>query len=230
MLHPHIFLLTNTLHQHWYSNPEWWSAIGTIGVGIIAVGIAIFQEKIKAIFTRTSLKISLKVEPPDVHKIKLTTHQGQIDSYYIRAKITNIGSHVAENVEVMINSFYRVEGGQKTKIQTFLPLNLNWSHYGGVSMSRILPGHFRHIDIGYIANLYPKNRVALHIDTAVQPNMVEGDVYPNIIDPGHYEFELIIGSNSTETEIKRFEIQFSEHLYSTEKEMFEDSLKIRECA
>src|SRR5688572_10482155 len=108
-----------TPDQNWYSNPEWWSAIGTITVGVVAVSIAIFQEKIKSLLTDTKLEVSLKVEPPDVHKIKLSNNQGQIDSYYIRARVSNVGKHVAENVEIMIDSIYAIKSQNKIKVKSF---------------------------------------------------------------------------------------------------------------
>ncbi len=211
----------------WYSDPDWWSAIGTIFVGLVAVMIALFQEKIRRFFSNTELEVILRTAPPDCHKIEVRTPNGLMsDGYYVRAKINNIGKYTAENVEVMIVDLHKYnDNGVKERVVTFLPMNLVWSHYGGVSMSRILPNHFRHIDIGCLL-LLGSNKVVLKIDTATQPNKVEGGIYPNIIEFGHYEFTLIIGADNVSTFSQKYSFIFSNDFYNNETDMFDKSLKI----
>lgn len=176
--------------MEWYKNPEWCSAIGTIFVGIVAVLIAIFQEKIVRHFRMTELQSDLKLAPPDCHKIKIRDALGiESDCYYCRIKVINIGKYPAENVEVMINKCWEIGEDEKWhERKSFLPMNLKWSHYGTIEMSRILPMHFRHCDIGSFRFTFG-NKVILVLDTATQPNQVEGGKYPNVLEAGRYKIE-----------------------------------------
>ena len=78
-------------------------------------------------------------------------------------------------------------------------------------MSRILPKHFRYIDIGYFVPI--SGRVVFKIDTAVQPNRVEGGVYPNVLYPGHYEFTLVVGADNASTLRRTCSLIFTKKLF-----------------
>jgi len=212
----------------WYTSPEWWSAIGTIFVGLVAIVIAFLQERIKRFLSRTKLDVKLKTEPPDCHKIEIKDQHGiSRPSYYIRSRLTNSGKFSAENVEVMIDSVYKITDGKREILKTFLPMNLVWSHYGGITMKIILPNHFRHIDVGYFV-LANDNKVVFKIDTAVQPNKVEGDVYPNVLYAGEYELNLIIGGDNIYSFKKSYLLKFNNNFYISEEDMFSKSIVIEE--
>lgn len=126
----------------------------------------------------------------------------------------------------MINKCWEIrEGNKKEERKTFLPMNLKWSHYGTIDMSRILPRHFRHCDIGSF-RFTGDNKVILVFDTATQPNQVEGDKYPNVLESGRYQIELIIGANNVETFTQVYEISFNDDFYKTEKDMFLKNISI----
>ena len=39
-------IIDNLVNLHWVTNPEWWSAIGTVGVTAIAIGISFWSVHI----------------------------------------------------------------------------------------------------------------------------------------------------------------------------------------
>jgi len=218
---------SRNLINSWYTNPEWWSAIGTIFVGLVAIIIAFLQERIKRFLSRTRLDVKLKTEPPDCHKIEIKDQLGvSRPSYYVRSKLINTGRFSAENVEVMIDSVYKIIDGKREILKTFLPMNLVWSHYGGTTMKVILPNHFRHIDVGYF--ILAGDKVIFKIDTAVQPNKVEGDVYPNVLYAGEYELNLIIGGDNVDSFKKSYLLKFNNNFYKSEEDMFSKSVSINE--
>jgi hypothetical protein len=75
-------VLTMPLPPKWMSDPNWWSAIGTIS----AVTVAIFGETFWAWLRRPKLDLSIRMSPPDCHKTFLSTESGVVvaDCYYFR--------------------------------------------------------------------------------------------------------------------------------------------------
>ena len=68
---------------------------------------------------------------------------------------------------------------------------------------------FRHCDFGHIAPDNEKGSMLL-IDTLVQPNRVGDGGWPNVIDPGKYQFELLLSGDNVKIVRKRWEIEFRE--------------------
>jgi hypothetical protein len=210
----------------WYADKEWLMVVATLLLGIFAI----FQEYFKKIFLRTKLEINLSLEPPDCHFIQLRNDEGVVSpSYYVRTRIINQGSNVAKNVQVMIDNMYQVkETGEKQKLSTFLPINLKWSHYGVIELSSLLPKFYRHCDIGKFVNV--SNRAYFIFDTAVQPNPVQGGKIPNLLEPGKYEFDLILGGENTPRHSKHFELWFDGSFAVTEEIMFGQHVTLKESS
>ncbi|MFA5128676.1 MAG: hypothetical protein WC445_01775 [Patescibacteria group bacterium] len=189
--------------------------------------VALFQVKITARFKKTKIESDIKLEPPDCHKIKLKDREtgSESDSFYMRMKVVNIGKHPAENVEVMINKCWKFDGEKKDELKKFLPMNLVWSHYRDITIKKILPKHFRHCDIGFFV-LIKDNRIMFKIDTVAQPNKVEGDVYPNILEAGKYQLDLLIGADNVKTFSQSYILSFNDEFYIQEKDMFSKNIRI----
>jgi hypothetical protein len=215
-------------YSHWYWSPEWWSAIGSLFVGIIAAVIALTQERIIAWHRRASINSAINLSPPDSHRIKISDGFIEQDAFYIRMRVANVSTRsVAENIEVMMSKCWEIsEDGSKRERRTFLPMNLKWSHYGGITLSRIPPGHFRHCDIGFFC-INADNKVYLKIDTATQPNKVQGDVYPNVLFSGKYQIELTIGGDNIKTSSQIYEVTFNDDFYVTEELMFTENVSFK---
>jgi len=165
----------------WFKDPQWWAIIIALLLGILGL----FQDRIRRLFKKPKLKLSIKKEPPDCHKTtrrNIQTGESKGDCYYMRLKIDNSGNDQMENVEVMVVEVEKKDSNRGfEKITNFLPMNLEWSYYKRPTMSLILPKFFKHCDLGYIiksdnANLQTygrrkKSEIVLVIDILKKPFM-----------------------------------------------------------
>ncbi len=218
-----LLALFNEASVPWYTNSQWWVAFGTIGLGIAAV----FQEAIRRAFSKTELLVDIKQEPPDCHLIEMRYEDGSSAGYvyYIRLNVKNIGNTEARNVEIYINKCEQIfSDGSEEIVKTFLPMNLRWSHYQSTSMD-ILPGHKRHGDLGFLKN-WNGNNIML-FSTVVQPNMVGGNVIPNVLKPGRYYIELLIGAENVTAFLQKYELIFEEGVFTGYDSIDESKVQIR---
>lgn len=204
-----------------------WATIGTFSAIVVALLIALFQDRIREWWNRAELKINISMTPPDCHKIELCDQKGNFSKncIYLRARVTNIGRKPAENTEVMISRLWKIdELGNEKILETFLPMNLAWSHYRTSSM-RIPAGVFRHCDIGDIRRYSTETQ--MRFDIIVQPYQVEGFKYPNIVSAGKYRFELITSADNTISKQSLWELEFNGIWTENEKEMLEKHIHIK---
>lgn len=189
-------------------------ALGTLslaGVTVFTAGVAAFQERIRQFFTRARLVMEIRMGAPDTAQIDGTDPQtGAFATklLYVRIRVTHGGGRPAENVEIMVTNVWRrsSDGGSWEVLQTFLPLTLAWSHVRTAS-SRVPAGLFRFCDLG---RFQPDagGRAIFVFDTIVQPNPVAGGVYPNVLLPGEYRFELALGGDNTNRVARRWVLTF----------------------
>lgn len=188
----------------------------------LAVLVALLQEPIKKFLSRAKIKVEIKKLPPDCHQILLTNQQtGEPMGYtiYSRIRITNESTiNTASNVEVFISHFWKIDKrGKREEIQTFLPMNLKWSHTHEIR-TPVLPAFYRYCDFGSFRKTN-NNSVLLLLDTIVQPNPVANGVVPNIIEPGKYEFEVVVSGENVPPQIKRWTLNFISEWKDKESEM-----------
>lgn len=189
-----------------------WIQIVLAVITLFAVLVALFQEKLKSLFNQASLDLKINQQPPDCHQIDLTNSQtGQLlcKSIYIRIKISNNSKNTANNTEIMLSSFWKInKNGERKVIKHFLPMNLVWSHFQPRRTTVHIPKDlFRHCDFGYFAPLN-NGKTMLKLDTMVQPNCVSGGIVPNILKPGDYEFELLLSGDNVKPQKKRWKLSF----------------------
>jgi hypothetical protein len=188
---------------------------------LLALIVALFQEFIRKYFNRANLKIEIKKHPPDCHQILLTDQNGNPvgESIYIRIRITNLStSNIAEDTEVFISHFWKINrNGKKKEIKTFLPMNLQWSHTHDIK-TNVLPNFYRYCDFGSIRK-DNNDSPFLFLDTIVKPNPVSGGKIPYIIDPGKYEFEIVLSGRNIKPTTKRWMFEFKNIWKNTEKAM-----------
>lgn len=203
-----------------------WATIGTFSAIAVALLIALFQDRIREWWNKAKLEINISITPPDCHKIELHDQKGNFiqNCIYLRARVTNIGRRPAENTEVMISRLWKIDAlGNEKIVETFLPMNLAWSHYRTNNM-RIPTGVFRHCDIGDIRCYASETQ--MRFDIIVQPYQVEGFKYPNIVNPGKYRFELITSADNAISEQSLWELEFDGIWVEDEKEMLKKHIHI----
>ena len=224
-------------NQNSYCYPEW-VAIFVAFFSILFLGfIAIFQDWIRSCFRKPKLKISIKLEPPDSHKIafrKRETGEFVCDSYYFRFNIENEGNCHMEDVDVIATEkWQKNEDGKYEKDHNFLPLNLVWSHIRKQTMPRIYRQLFKYCDFGHIieskyANLErfgipQSSKIIFRLDVAIEPNTGS-----HIIKPGDYKIKIKIAANNLKPKTKIYNLIFKDEWLDDEREMFAGNISIKE--
>ncbi|MFA6531248.1 MAG: hypothetical protein WCT32_00045 [Patescibacteria group bacterium] len=214
-----------------------WIQVILAAITLLAVVVALFQEKIKDWLNQSLLDMKINLTPPDCHQIMLTgqfVRDNQImtlpigNAIYIRILVENINNRPGENVEVMVSKFNAVKkNGSVVPVGHFLPMNLKWSHFQpSTHLTRIPSALFRHCDFGHFVQ-EGKGGCLLKLDTIVEPNMVARGERPNIVKPGKYEFELRISGDNVKAITKVFTLGFYDFWSEDEKEMLRQ-IKITE--
>ncbi len=201
------------------------------------LGLAvIFQDWIRGLFKRPKLGVSIKVEPPDCHKTSF--YQSEVDrkvcdTYYFRFRVENTGNYFTENVEAMITEVHKKEGKIYKKINSFLPLNLVWSHYRSITIPQIQPHLFKHLDLGHILKTNPEflarfgltstNKVFFELDVLVRPNTGS-----HIFFPGKYKLQITFAGNNFDSQKKIYFLNLEDEWDDNEKTMLEKNITITE--
>lgn len=192
---------------------------------LLAVLVALFQEKIRRWFRKAHLNVVIYMRPPDSHKIKTTVGK---DVIYVRIRVEHLKGDPAENVEVMLVRCWEYKNEEKSLKKNFIPLNLTWANRPQKESNIKVPaGLFRYCDLGYLFRYGQNTR--FHFDTIVQPNEI-GDErdFPNIIGKGVYEIEVWVSGDNTSKVKKSWRIEIDGKWDDSEKKMLSDHLKITE--
>ncbi len=228
---------------------DWINAITAIVIAVVAI-IAIFQDKIRGWLLRPVLHISISMTPPDCHKIKswIPLPAGrenstnpvhlEADVYYFRLRIDNSGNQKAESVEVMaIQLLRQMADGSFKPVETFLPMNLVWSHTHEMFFPAISPGTFKHCDLAHVVN--PQQRALFELEDDTWPNIsreqtilgfdtiVRPVTKNNLVGPGKYRLSLIVAAANSKPITKKLEITLTGHWYDDEQKMLEEGIGIR---
>jgi hypothetical protein len=229
--------------------------IVAIGTAVLAF-VAIFQDKIRGCLMHPILKVSIQPESPDCHKtfirsnyiLKnkkiLYTHRIRnieldANAYYFRIRVTNVGNQKAENVEVFANQLSeRMEDGTYKSVGTFFPMNLNWTHIGGLFFPTISPHIYKHCDLFHVVDpktrgqleaedkkweKIPPTKTILSFDTIVRPNTLG-----HLVKPGSYKLVLTIAAANAKPITKSIEITLTGDWFETEEEMFTKGVLLSE--
>ncbi len=188
--------------QTWYLDSQWWAIIAALSLGLSGI----FQDKIRSIFFRPKLEVSINLAPPDCQKMDLMSLDKKhfiAPSYYLRFKIENTGNYKLEDVEAMIIGLEQKNStGCYEKKNDFLPINLLWSHCHSVTIEKIQPRAFKHLDFGPIAN-GGGGKTCFRFDLFVQPNNRSGYLHP-----GEYIVEMMFLANNHKPIIKKYAFIF----------------------
>jgi len=170
------------------------TAIGAVVAAIVALAIAVFQDRMRTWFMRPKLEISIDLCPPDCHKTKMRyahslrgyfeggtsvqpprdprewPREKEVDTYYFRLRVKNSGSQKAESVEVFAAHLSKKQAdGSPKPVGSFLPMNLVWSHLREVFLPAISPGTYKHCDLAHILN--PEDRAWVPGEDTTWPNV-----------------------------------------------------------
>lgn len=215
-------------------------SIGTLMAMTLVVIVAIFEDKIRAWLTRPKLDISIQTSSPDCHKIPIVHPKYPIitDGYYFRLRVTNSGSQKAESVEIFAAELSeRQSNGTFKVVESFLPMNLVWSHVKWVFFPAISRGIYKHCDLAHIIKPQeregfpyenkhwpniPPEKVILSFDTVVKPNTLS-----HLIPLGVYRLVILVAAANAKPVRKILEISLSGEWYDDERTMLEEGINIR---
>jgi len=220
---------------------DWIVAAGTLVMALVAI-VAIFQDKIRAWLTRPKLDISIYVDPPDCHKTLLVRRDSggsqSVECYYLRFRVLNVGNQKAGQVEAFAAELLKQQAdGTFKRVDSFLPMNLVWSHYSEVFIPAISPGMYRHCDLAHV--LHPEKRKLLEAEDNSWPNVPPGKtilsfdtiVRPytltSLVPPGTYRLVVLIAAANAKPVKKTLEIRLTGDWYDDESTMLSEGVGIR---
>jgi hypothetical protein len=233
----------------------WVEAIATTVAVLAALAIAIFQDSMRAWFRRPKLDVSIALEPPDCHMTKMRkTYQAggvstmnvpadffpqpsEADVYYLRLRVANKGRKTASQVEVFAHKLERKRAdGSFSEVDTFIPMNLQWSYHRLLFFPEISPSTYKHCDLAHVVDPHkradfpmetpteldiPAYRTVLSFDTKVKPF-----TRSYIVPEGVYRLTIIVAAADIQPVTKELEITLTGDWHSDERKMFSEGIGI----
>lgn len=220
---------------------QWVEAIGTMIAVIAALGIALFQDKMRAWIMRPKLDVSISPKPPDCVKIptvRVVEPIAEGDAYYLRARVVNKGDQRATDVEVYAAKLLKRQAdGSFKEIEDFLPMNLTWAHRNDVVLPGISPKMYRHCGIACVFD--PKKRQGFPLQDIQWPNVspektilslnteVKSNNKSYLLPFGAYRLVIeVTAANATPVE-KTLEITLTGAWYEDEREMLSQGIGVK---
>jgi len=236
------WILDNIFKSNLVAN--WLVAIGTILLSIVAI----FQDKLRAWVMRPKLRVTIQVAPPDCHKSVIECYNEKIgivdvivEVYYFRLLVKNDGNQRAELVEVFAKKLTeKKEDGAFTKVSTFMPMNLTWTHTDDkIFYEAISPHMYRNCSLGHIIDPSkrrlsrseqlpeeksgkPFNKAVFSFDLEIRPN-----TGGHLIKPGTYRLDIVVAAANVKPISKTLEIAFNGEWCPNEAEMFRRGISIK---
>ena len=191
----------------WGTVGQWVAASATL----TAVAVALFKDDILRAQRRPRLHVTAELKAPHCRKTFLGPYNVQrvaltmvtAPCYFLRLWIDNRGRSRAERVQVFVASVSRRSlGGSFETLESFMPMNLRWSHglpdgTPEIVVDGISSGMGKHCDLLRI--VHPDNRVELGDDLegsegGTVVGSVQLEVVPNnraqLLAPGVYRLTL----------------------------------------
>jgi hypothetical protein len=190
--------------------------LSTLLSGLFVGSIALFHQRIWNYFAQPKLDVVINLDSPDCHKTEIeeTPALGvRRPCYYFRFRIYNHGESLAKDVEVIIEELWRksIDTGQFVKDETFLPLNLVWSHFRSITQNVQPFGVFKFCDLGYIID----GRPLFYFDFFLEPF-----ARPNFVIDGTYKVKVVASATNSRPNIRWFQIQWTGKWAEKKEEMF----------
>jgi len=161
----------------------------------------------------------------------------ETDAYYFRLRIENKGNTKAENVEVFAAKLEQLCNGEFEPVNSFLPMNLKWSHVDWMFFPAISPHTYKHCDLAHIIN--PEKRYHVDLEdksfdnVGPEKTLVSFDTFIQsytknyLICPGTYRLLLIIAAANSNSNEQWVRIIFNEGYWiDDEQEMLKKGIRI----
>jgi hypothetical protein len=225
---------------------EWLNFAVSVAIAIIAI----WQDRIRAWFTRPKVSLIVQTGSPfsdltvldaqvAVQNPDGTLNVGVVGSarcYYFRVLVKNSGKATAKHVEVFVQSVKRMLADESEELlKDFPPMNLKWAHSGGVEKD-LSPGMSRFVDLGFVLDPRTFMRQPTSLRHQFQKwNMLEDktktiftfelEVMPHhlghIVEGGRYRIQLLTSGENFDPFETLIEMNFSGDWFDTEDEMYQ---------
>jgi hypothetical protein len=210
---------------------QWVGAIATS----TAVFIALFKETLLLWWRRPILTATIKLEPPDCHKVPF--HAGPVsgDCYYFRLYISNSGRSRAEQVQVYASKLFRKLADESFhEEKNFSPMNLRWSHSHEIYAEGISADMGKHCDLAHVIDPALRRKLGGAEETIP---LTEGTIFSldlevkpgsrgHLVKPGTYRLELRIAAANARPVTKYLEFTCTGTWFNNEQDMFRDGIRL----
>ena len=223
-----------------------WTAVQALA-SIAVVIVAVFQDRIRSWVWAPRLELEFGNRPPDAHAIPIvferedhfrpnrsSTHV--IDAFYFRVRVRNSGRAPAQQVEVFARALRRSSDGRWEPVLEFVPMNLTWSHIGGLYFPFIVPGMDKHCDLARIVDpagrdqtSYDKNPwLKLKNDQCSLAFTViaESNNRSYIVGPGDYQLDVEVAAANATRVRRTMRIRVHGVWFRDEERMLRDGVKM----
>jgi hypothetical protein len=204
------------------------TAFGTLAA-VIATVTFFFYERIRNFRIRPKLQIGINFYPPDCHKTKAGIYDKKFDAYWFRLYVKNEGKSTAKDIEVSIEKVEKRIDDKWQIYPAFLLSNLVWTHINVPTLTNLLPGTMKNVDLGYIVDpqVYydpstkniPEN--VFNVIISVEP--ITGY---NKLAVGDYRFSIIAGAANCKIKREKFSVVFSKDWQNDETKMLNETIMI----
>jgi len=202
---------------------DWLTAVGTVGTGIVAVGLAIWGNFLRGLVFKPKLVASIGTEAPYAHHLSRLEQDKKREAYWCRMGIENTGNISAREVEVRLISLVRKgSGGKYVSDPDFRPLNLNWSHTLKSVMPKIDQKLSKYCDLCHVWKT--DGDLLLYLDTEFEPAEVRPGVWPTRKVAGTYRVGIAVSAVNTRPAFFTFEIDFRGLWFDDALKMFNEGL------
>lgn len=235
---PKICIVINNFFSKWEKTEiiDFCSAVIYGLTLLVTAAIAVFGDKLKALFSHPNLQLDFELSFPSVNLTKLggvkyiplsETDNGfgidkelekvlawrqevSFEAYYYRLKVANKGNIDALNIQIMLSKCEIFDEKQSSykSLDNFLPMNLCWSYHDNDKRTTVEER---------IAPKMEKYCDFIHVINDNQNKIIFDTLLwvdanhkaSNIFDKGKYRIELMFGASNYPTKTKYIEFEYT---------------------
>ena len=210
--------------------PQWFAAIGTFALAIVAL----FQQWFQRLVVRPKLRLDAHVSPPDAEK---TRWRDGTDVYYFRLAVTNTGNAEARDVQVYLASVEKLrQDNTYESLDRFSPMNLLWAHLGSATRAVLVPKMPPvFCDLAYICD--PKRLTkdaegaVVQLAPGVPILVLQLEVKPysggHLLEPHIYRFHIKLVAANHKPIPYTLDVNFPGKWFDDKNQMFSDGFGMR---
>ncbi len=201
---------------------EWFTAVGTIFLGVVALFVALFQEHVR----RFMFKPKLGVLGSNFHPYCLKEgwmREGvsfvNRPHYRLRIGVVNNGNTKAESVQIFAKKLERQDGhGLYVRVSPFIERYVLWSDAESQTLDVLNPGFTAYAHLGNVFSTtdVPDNVRALaesvregNLGTRTVLSLFPSGSWGQLFAPGKYQLTVIIGAANADLIEKILEVDLT---------------------